>query len=186
MTKILFLWYILMGNNTQKRLKTKDLCLFAVLGALTFAAKFAMAGLPNMEPVSLFVMAFAVTFGKKAVYPIGIYILLEYLFYGLHLWSINYLYIWFILAFAAWKLRGMEERFGWGVLSGFFGLLFGFFCVPVMIAVGGVSYAFAWWASGIPFDLAHAASNFALAFVLFLPLRRLLERLYHRNGECGR
>ena len=37
-----------------------------MLGGLTFAAKVAMAGLPNIEPVSLMVMLFAVIFGAKA------------------------------------------------------------------------------------------------------------------------
>ena len=41
--------------------------LFGILGALTFAAKWVMSALPNIEPVSLMVMLFAVTFGLKAV-----------------------------------------------------------------------------------------------------------------------
>ena len=48
-----------------------------MLGGLTFAAKEVMAFLPNIEPVSLLVMLFAVTFGRKALYPIYIFVLLE-------------------------------------------------------------------------------------------------------------
>ena len=40
-----------------------------MLGALTFGAKVAMSSLPNIEPVSLMVMLFAVVFGKKGRYP---------------------------------------------------------------------------------------------------------------------
>ena len=47
--------------------KIRKLALYAVLGALTFGAKFAMSGLPNIEPVSLMVMLFAVVFGAQAV-----------------------------------------------------------------------------------------------------------------------
>ena len=43
--------------------------------------------------------------------------------------------------------------------------------------MGGPSFALSWWISGIPFDLAHCAGNFALALVLFAPLRRLFSRL---------
>ena len=46
-----------------------ELALFGILGALTFGLKVVMAGLPNIEPVSLMVMLFAVTFGRKALYP---------------------------------------------------------------------------------------------------------------------
>ena len=52
------------------KLTVRELVLFAVLGAMTFAAKYVMSFLPNIEPVSLCVMLFAVVFGKKWVYPV--------------------------------------------------------------------------------------------------------------------
>lgn len=151
-----------------------------MLGALTFAAKVAMAGLPNIEPVSLFVMLFAVVFGKKCLYPIYTYVAMEFLFYGLHLWSINYLYIWLILAIAAGLLREIKHPMMWAVISGAFGLLFGLLCVPVYIVSGGIEFAVSWWISGIPFDITHAIGNFVIALVLFVPLRKLLTKLYIR------
>ena len=63
--------------------------LFGILGGMTFLAKILMAGLPNIEPVSLLVMLFAVTFGRKALYPIYVYVLLEFVLYGVNLWSIK-------------------------------------------------------------------------------------------------
>lgn len=149
-----------------------------MLGALTFAAKVAMSGLPNIEPVSLFVMLFAVVFGKKSVYPIYTYVLMEFLFYGLHLWSINYLYVWVVLAVAAWLLRKMTHPLVWAVLGGAFGLLFGLLCAPVYLVSGGPGFALSWWISGIPFDALHCAGNFVMALLLFVPLRKLLTRLY--------
>jgi len=162
------------------KLKPTELTLFGILGGLMFALKVAMMGLPNIEPVSLLVMLFAVLFGRKAVYPIAVYILLEFALYGVNLWSISYLYIWFLLAFAAWRLREMHSPLGWGLLSGTFGLLFGALCTPVCLVTGGIAYAVSWWVSGIPFDLIHCAANFAIALVLFCPLRRLGEQLYNR------
>lgn len=152
--------------------------LFGVLGALTFAAKLAMSGLPNIEPVSLMVMLFAVVFGKKWVYPVYLYIAMEILFYGINLWNINYLYIWAVLAVSAYLMRRMQSPLAWAVLSGVFGLFFGALCGIVDIFIGGFGYAAAKWVSGIPFDIAHCAGNFAIALILFVPLRRLFERLY--------
>lgn len=149
-----------------------------MLGALTFGAKFVMMGLPNIEPVSLMVMLFAVTFGKKAVYPIYVYVLLEILLYGINLWNINYLYIWLILALCAWRLRDMTSPLAWALLSGGFGLLFGALCAPVYVFTGGVSFAVSWWLSGIPYDVLHAVGNFVIALVLFVPLRKLLQKLW--------
>ena len=83
------------------KLTVRELVLSAVLGAMTFAAKYVMSFLPNIEPVSLCVMLYAVVFGKKWVYPVYRYVLLEVLFYGISLWNINYLYIWAVLGVAA-------------------------------------------------------------------------------------
>lgn len=162
------------------KLSLAEVALFGILGGLTFAAKVAMAGLPNIEPVSLMVMLFAVTFGKKALYPIYVYILLEFVLYGFNLWSINYLYIWLVLAIAAYLLRGMTHPLGWALLSGVFGLLFGALCAPVYLFTGGLAFAVSWWINGIPFDLLHCAGNFFIALVLFVPLRSLMARLYRQ------
>jgi energy-coupling factor transport system substrate-specific component len=152
--------------------------LFAVLGALTFAAKYVMAFLPNIEPVSLMVMLFGVTFGRKALYPIGLYVLMEILFYGLGTWNVMYLYVWPVLGIIAYLLRKMEHPLGWAILSGTFGLLFGALCMPVDMVIGGFAYAVAKWISGIPFDIAHCGGNFVIALVLFRPMRKLLQKRY--------
>lgn len=147
---------------------------------MTFAAKSVMAPLPNIEPVSLMVMLFGVTLGKKAVYPIYLYVGMELLFYGLGVWNIMYLYVWGILALAAYFCRKMESPLAWALLSGSFGLLFGALCAPVDVVIGGIGYAVSKWASGIPFDIAHCVGNFGMALVLFVPLRNLMQSLYRR------
>ena len=157
--------------------------LFAVLGALTFAAKYVMSFLPNIEPVSLMVMLFAVVFGGKWVYPVYLYVAMEILFYGISLWNINYLYIWAVLAVAAYFLRNVRHPLAWALLSGAFGLLFGALCGIVDVFIGGFGYAAAKWVSGIPFDILHCAGNFVIALLLFVPLRNLLEKLYARMGR---
>jgi len=164
----------------DKHLTLREFVLFAILGSLTFAAKVAMAGFPNIEPASLLVMLFAVTFGFKAVYPIYIYVALELAVYGFGLWTVGYLYLWGILAAAAWRLRNMTSALGWGILSGVFGLFFGALYAPVYFLAGGSAAAFSWWVSGIPYDILHCAGNFLMALVLFVPLRGVLHRFYVR------
>ena len=175
-----------MAKSGRLALTVREVALFGVLGGLTFAAKVAMAALPNIEPVSLMVMLFAVTFGSKAVFPLYIYVLMEFLLYGFNLWSINYLYIWAILAIAAWLLRRMTHPLGWALLSGVFGLLFGALCAPVYLFTGGWGAMVSWWISGIPWDLAHCAGNFVIALALFVPLRRLMAALCRQMGGTPR
>lgn len=165
------------------KISVREVVLFGVLGALTFAAKYAMSFLPNIEPVSLMVMLFAVVFGRKWVYPVYLYVAMEILFYGISLWNINYLYIWAVLALAAGCMKKMQHPLGWAILSGAFGLLFGALCGIVDIFIGGFGYALTKWISGIPFDIAHCAGNFVIALLLFVPMRRLLEKLYAGMGR---
>ena len=152
--------------------------LFAILGAMTFAAKYIMSWLPNIEPVSLMVMLFAVVFGKKWVYPVYLYVAMEILFYGISLWNLNYLYIWAVLAVLASCMKTMESPLGWAILSGVYGLAFGALCGIVDVFIGGFGYAAAKWVSGIPFDISHCLGNFFVALVLFKPMRKLLEQQY--------
>lgn len=166
------------------KLTIREICLFGMLAAVTFGAKWVMAGLPNIEPVSLMVMLFGVVFGWKALFPVAVYVAAEILFYGLGPWNFNYLYVWPLLAVAALLLRKVKHPLVWATLSGFFGLMFGALCAPVDVFIGGFGYAAGKWVSGIPFDLLHCVGNFVIALLLFAPLRRLLTRLYnHKEGE---
>ena len=164
----------------KKHLALVEIALFGMLGGLTFAAKVAMSALYNIEPVSLMVMLFAVVFGWKCLYPISLYVAMEILYYGIQTWNLYYLYIWFILALGAIAMRRLKHPLWWALLSGLFGLAFGFLCLPAhFLITGSVPGAITWWLQGIiPADVLHAAGNFAVALVLFVPLRILMERLY--------
>ena len=164
----------------KAKLTLAQIALFGMLGALTFGAKVAMSGLPNIEPVSLMVMLFAVVFGWKCVFPIYLYVLLELILFPVNLWSINYLYIWMLLAMGAMAMKRLKNPFWWALLSGFFGISFGFLCTPVYMILFGWQYALRWWALGFGFDIPHAIGNFVIALLLFYPLRQLLEKLYTR------
>ena len=156
------------------------MALFGVLGALTFALQVAMAPLPNIEPVSLTLLIYAVVFGWKALYPAGIYVIMEILYFGLGTWNICYLYVWPMLVVAGICMKKMQSSLGWALLSGAFGLAFGALCGIVDIFIGGFGYALAKWVSGIPFDISHCVGNFLLALILFAPLRNLMEKLYRK------
>lgn len=170
-------WYTPLDKKT---LTIKEIALFGMLGGLTFGAKFVMSGLPNIEPVSLLLMLFAVTFGVKALFPMGIYIALEILIYGIQLWNINYLYVWPLLMLVALSMRKVTSPLLWAIVAAVFGLFFGLLCAPVYLFTGGLAFAVNWWLSGIPFDLLHCVGNFVIVLLLFAPLRKLLGDLYRK------
>ena len=164
----------------NRELQARDLALFGLLGGVMFASKMAMAWLPNIEPVSLLIMVYTVALGRRALYPIYAYVALEFCVWGVHLWSINYLYIWLILYMAVRCFQSMNSAFSWAILSGTFGLCFGFLCTPVYLLSGGWPFALSWWISGIPWDIIHCVGNFVLALILFPVLHNLLNKLLNR------
>lgn len=161
----------------KRNFSLRELTLYSLLGVLIFAAKMAMAQLPNIEPVSLMVILLAVCCGRKGLSAVAVYVALEIFMWGLDIWSVTYLYVWPILFCLARLFRRMEYPLGWAVLSGAFGLCFGGLCSLVYLLSGGWAAAVTWWVSGIPMDLLHCGGNFAMAFILFRPLRKLLGRL---------
>ena len=138
-------------------METRELVLLALLGALLWVSKMALAMLPNIEPVSLLLIVYTVVLGWKALIPLYVYVVMELLIWGIGFWSICYTYVWLVLVVLAMFFRRMDSPLGWAVLSGAFGL--------------------SWWVSGIPFDLLHCAGNFAAALVLYRPCTRVLTRL---------
>lgn len=162
-------------------MKAREITLYAFLGAMLFALKVAFAWMPNIEPVSLLVMVFSKVMGRKALYPIYIYVALEFMTWGINSLAIPYLYMWAILAFLAWLQPKIDSPIRWAVLSGGFGLCFGLLCTPVHICVGGWSYALSWWIAGIPYDIIHCVGNFVIAFMLFVPCSRVFEILWNMN-----
>lgn len=165
------------SDSGRRRWSTREVVLLGLLGAVLFVAKMAMAPLPNIEPVSLLVIVYTLALGRRALFPIYLYAVLECAVWGISYWSISYLYVWAVLAGITLLLRRMESPVGWAVVSGAFGLCFGALCALVYLVAGGWAFALSWWVSGIPFDVTHCIGNFVLALVLVKPLRHLLEWL---------
>ncbi len=150
--------------------------LSAMLSALLVVLQMAMAFLPNIEPVSLLVLVYALVLRRKVFYILFPFAVLEGLIFGFGLWWVSYLYVWPLWAWIVLRLDPHSGSWTWAVASGAFGLSFGALCALPYLA-GGPWAAVSYWLAGIPFDLLHCLGNFCLALVLAEPLRKLLDRL---------
>lgn len=153
-----------------------------MMAAILIIAQLALAGIPNIELVSLFIIAYTRVIGVKAVFPIAVFVLVEGVIFGFSLWFINYLYVWFILMGAVLLLRRMHHTLLWAFISAIFGLMFGALCSIPYLFMGGFPAALAYFISGIPFDVAHAAGNFVAALLLLGPVYRILSRILPKMG----
>jgi energy-coupling factor transport system substrate-specific component len=160
----------------------RELCLIAILAALMFGTQVAMASIPNVHLVAVFIILAATLFGWKALYSVFIFIMLEGLMYGFGLWFLSYLYIWPLLAIVAVLCRKNTSRIFWAVVAGIFGLIFGALCsIPYFLA-GGWAAGVAYWVAGIPYDFIHCVSNAVLTFFLITPMQKLCMKLLGRRG----
>lgn len=156
----------------------RELAILGLFTAILFLGQVFLAVLPNIEVVSLLIILYTLTCGRKVFLVIYAFVLLEGFCYGFGMWWFSYLYIWSILALLAHIFRKNSSVPFWSILSGFFGLAFGALCALPYLAAGGIGAAIAYWTSGLLFDVTHCVGNFIVCLVLFRPLRSLLAWLY--------
>lgn len=172
--------------TTSKKLKLtiKDITLIGMMVAIIEVCKVALAGVPNIELTSFWIIIFTLFVGWKILFVIPAFICIEGAIYGIHLWWIMYLYAWPLLALITWIFRKQKSVWFWSILSGIFGLLFGFLCSLPYVVIGAVDgglrnglYAgFTYWIAGIPFDITHCIGNFIIMLVLYMPIRMAMKK----------
>ena len=107
------------------RLSVRELCILAFFAALMISVKTVLASIPNVNLNALLIILVTVCFGWRALYTVGVYILLEGLIFGFSIWWFSYFYIWPLLVVLVMLFRRNESALMWAVLAGIYGLLFG-------------------------------------------------------------
>ena len=164
--------------------KTRGLVTAAFLAAVLTASKYALDGLPNIELVSLLIILYTLEYPKLVFPAVYTYLLVYGLLNGFGLWWFPQLYIWAILIGLAHLARNNDSVLLWALLSGVFGLCYGALYAVAHAFVAGPAGGIAYWINGIPFDLTHGAGNCAVCLLLFVPLRKCLQRV-KRAGDSG-
>jgi energy-coupling factor transport system substrate-specific component len=152
-----------------------------------FASRIALQAIPGVQFLGLFIASITVAYRKRALIPLYVYVLLEFMFAGFATWLIPYTYIWLPL-WAMFMLAGgkaLPKKVKvplYMVLCGLFGLAFGTLYAPVQAVLFGMNFraTVAWIIAGLPVDAVHAANNFVMGS-LILPLSEMLKRLDGRN-----
>ena len=141
-----------------------------------YVSQVVMSQLPNIEVVTILIIVTTSVFGVKALASIYIFVICEILTYGVSIWSINYLYVWAILCFAVLLTKKFSDRLLLTILAGIFGIAFGTLCSIPYFIIGGVSGGFAYIIQGFWFDIIHCIGNLTLTFLLYTPLKEILQK----------
>lgn len=172
---------------SDTRLTTREIVTFAMLGAVLFIGDIAFEWAPNVHPVTMLVMVYTLTYRKKGIIPLVIYIVLQAVFFG-GLWLVPYCYIFPICHLVTLALpqnmSRIKAQICYTLVCTVFGLLFGTLYAPwqalVFMKSFNLSKILAWIVSGLPSDIVHAAGNFAASF-LIIPLADLLRKINARK-----
>ena len=162
-----------------------------MLGTLMAISDLLMEGLPNIHLIGLFIAAITLTYGVKALCPIYVYAVLIGLLSGFGVWWLSYLYVWTVL----WGLlmlfpKRLPPRLLFPLVHAvtvLHGLVFGVLCAPVVALMWGLDFAGTVGATiaGFPFDILHAAGNFAFGFFIY-PLTVLLDKLTYGKSRYAK
>ena len=163
-------------KQSNVKLTAADITQIALMVAVIEVSKIALSNIPNVELTSFWIIMFTLYFRKRIFYVIPVFILMEGMIYGFGLWWIMYLYAWPILAIVVLTMCKLKSAWDYAMVSGVFGLLFGFLCAIPYIFTSGLTGAFVWWVHGIPWDLVHGIANFAIMLILFKPMQTVMSK----------
>ena len=164
------------------KLKTRELAIFAMLGAVMYVSKVIMEWIPNVHLLGTLTMAYTLVYRKKALYPIYVYVFLNGALAGFNTWWIPYLYIWTILWAVTMllpkKMPSKIAPFVYMIVCALHGFGFGILYAPAQAVLFGLNFeqTLAWIASGFPFDVIHGISNFFCG-MLIVPIASVLKML---------
>ena len=164
---------------------SKEITVIATLAAAAAAGRVLMAPVPDVQPVTVIVVATGVALGASAGIGVGAAAaFVSNFFLGQGLWT-----PWQMLAWGGCGAVGallaplLRRRIPFAIVCCLLGFAFGF-VLDVWNWYG--FYPHTWpsfvarQATGLPFDVAHATGNLALALAAGPELRRLLERYGRR------
>ena len=175
------------SRRAKRWLTVREICVFAMLGALMFCSKLLLEWAPNIHLLDLFIIAFTVVYRVKALIPLYIFVLLTGIFNGFNIWLLPYWYVWlFPWALTLLVPRRLPKAAAaalYILIGGLHGFLFGTLYAPAQALAFGLDFKgmVAWIAAGIPFDIIHGISNLAVC-TLVLPLSALMQRLEKRGS----
>lgn len=172
------------------KLKTRELAIFAMLGAVMYVSKIIMEWIPNVHLLGTLIMAYTIVYRRKALYPIYVFVFLCGALGGFNAWWIPYLYIWTILWAATMLLpKKMPKKIApivYVIVCALHGFGFGILYAPAQAILFGLSFeqTLAWIASGFPFDMIHGIGNFFCG-MLIVPIASVLKMLERNAGQMN-
>ena len=176
--------------------KAREIMVIAVLSALGVSGRAAFFMVPSFKPVAAFVILTGISFGGEAGFLVGCLIMLiSNMFMGQGPWTPWQMFSFGIIGFFAgilYKKGILKARKADLCIYGFLSvvLIYGGIMNPasVLMAYGHITKEslLAFYISGLPVDLVHAASTVVFLCIMSRPLLTKLERIKVKYGLIQR
>lgn len=176
--------------------KAREIMVIAVLAALGVAGRAAFFMVPSFKPVAAFVILTGISFGGEAGFLVGCLIMLiSNMFMGQGPWTPWQMFSFGIIGFFAgilYKKGILKARKADLCIYGFLSvvLIYGGIMNPasILMAYGHITKEslLAFYISGLPIDLVHAASTVVFLCIMSRPLLTKLERIKAKYGLIQR
>lgn len=176
--------------------KAREIMVIAVLSALGVAGRAAFFMVPSFKPVAAFVILTGISFGGEAGFLVGCLIMLiSNMFMGQGPWTPWQMFSFGIIGFLAgilYKKGILKARKADLCIYGFLSvvLIYGGIMNPasILMAYGYITKEslLAFYISGLPVDLVHAASTVVFLCIMSRPLLTKLERIKVKYGLIQR
>lgn len=182
------------GEKNKGRLAAHYVVRVAFLAATLTALKLALSFLPNVEVVTVLIIAYGSALGVGYALPATlIFCSVEVAMYGVGSWVPLYFVYWPLLALlSSLLLRG--RRVWLAVILGVVGsVLFGalsacmdtLFVLPYIELANVGKYFAAYYLRGVYFDVVHVLSSLVTVILLYMPLvgalRQVMREVYLRH-----
>ena len=169
----------------KRSLAVRYTALVGMMAATVECGKLALAALPNIEVVSLFIALFSYAFGWAGVLAAFVFVCIEPMIWGFGTWFLSYLIYWPLLAIVFLFLgrRNVKSRLVTTSVIVISTFLFGI--LTSLVDVGLFSGSFdrffyrfgVYYARGVVFYAVHLVSNLVLFLFAFPPLCALLLKI---------
>jgi len=175
-------------RQLKMRLTVFEMTVFAMFSAMMFISKVLMEFLPNIHLIGMFTVLLTVVYRKKALVPVGVFVLLTGIYGGFSMWWVPYLYVWTVLWGATMLLPKNMKRttqlIVYPTVCALHGLCYGLLYAPAQALMFSFSFeqTVAWVVAGFPFDVMHCISNL-IAGLLIYPLSVLLKKLNTKTSD---
>lgn len=176
--------------------KAREIMVIAVLSALGVAGRAAFFMVPSFKPVAAFVILTGISFGGEAGFLVGCLIMMiSNMFMGQGPWTPWQMFSFGIIGFLAgilYKKGILKARKADLCIYGFLSvvLIYGGIMNPasILMAYGHITKEslLAFYISGLPVDLVHAASTVVFLCIMSRPLLTKLERIKAKYGLIQR